>query len=46
MKLTEYGVVTPPISEEDRRSALLAKRAQQGDYDDGMFMYFALHVSA
>ncbi|EZF35475.1 hypothetical protein H109_00486 [Trichophyton interdigitale MR816] len=37
-KLTEYGVVTPPISEEDRRSALLAKRAQQGDYDDDLIL--------
>ncbi|EFE34244.1 uncharacterized protein ARB_06641 [Trichophyton benhamiae CBS 112371] len=31
-------VVTPPISEEDRRSALLAKRAQQGDYDDDLIL--------
>ncbi|KAK2879936.1 hypothetical protein FQN49_000724 [Arthroderma sp. PD_2] len=39
-KLTEYGVATPPmaVSEEDRRSALLAKRAQQGDYDDDLIL--------
>jgi len=37
VKLTEFGAATPPkqISLEDQRSTALARRAQQGDYDDG-----------
>jgi hypothetical protein len=37
VKLTEFGAATPgqPLSKEDERSALLARRAQQGDYDEG-----------
>lgn len=37
MKLTEYGspASAPQLSKEDERSAALARRAQQGDYDDG-----------
>lgn len=39
MKLTEYGGPEsgPPLSKEDERAAALARRAQQGDYDDGKF---------
>lgn len=38
MKLTEYGTASPvvPASKEDEKSAALARRAQMGDYDDGM----------
>jgi len=38
VKLTEFGAATPlkQISQEDQRSTALARRAQQGDYDDGM----------
>ena len=38
MKLTEYGSAAgvPQLSKEDERSAALARRAQQGDYDEGM----------
>lgn len=37
MKLTAFGAAdnTIPLSKEDERSAALARRAQQGDYDDG-----------
>ena len=37
MKLTEYGSAAgvPQLSKEDERSAALARRAQQGDYDEG-----------
>lgn len=37
LKLTTFGVADTaiPMSKEDERSALLARRAQQGDYDDG-----------
>lgn len=36
MKLTDFGAATPAkLSKEDERSAALARRAQQGDYDDG-----------
>lgn len=37
MKLTEYGsaAAVPQLSKEDERSAALARRAQQGDYDEG-----------
>lgn len=36
MKLTEYGsAAAPQLSKEDERSAALARRAQEGDYDDG-----------
>lgn len=40
MKLTEYGSPesAPQLSKEDERAAALARRAQQGDYDDGMFI--------
>lgn len=33
--LTEYGTAPAPMSKEDERSASLARRAQEGDYDDG-----------
>lgn len=38
MKLTDFGAASPttPLSKEDERSAVLAARAQKGDYDDGM----------
>lgn len=32
--LTEYGTASA-MSKEDERSAALARRAQEGDYDDG-----------
>lgn len=37
MKLTEYGTASllPIMSNEDERSAALARRLQQGDYDEG-----------
>ena len=37
IKLTQYGAAANeiPMSTEDARSAELARRAQQGDYDDG-----------
>lgn len=37
MKLTDFGAASPTIglSTEDERSTALARRAQQGDYDDG-----------
>lgn len=37
LKLTEFGVAENgiPLSKEDERGAALARRAQQGDYDDG-----------
>lgn len=37
VKLTEYGTASPlqKLSKEDERSAALARRAQQGDYDEG-----------
>ena len=37
MKLTEYGsaAAVPQLSKEDECSAALARRAQQGDYDEG-----------
>lgn len=45
MKLTEYGsAASVPLSKEDERSAALAHRAQQGDYDEGndpLHMLFA-----
>ncbi|PGH03117.1 hypothetical protein AJ79_07444 [Helicocarpus griseus UAMH5409] len=38
-KLTEFGLATPPkLSKEDERSAALARRAQQGDYDDDLIL--------
>ncbi|KAL2376088.1 hypothetical protein RJZ90_007729 [Blastomyces dermatitidis] len=38
-KLTEFGLATPPkLSKEDARSAALARRAQTGDYDDGLIL--------
>lgn len=39
IKLTKYGspASAPQLSKEDERAAALARRAQQGDYDDGMF---------
>lgn len=38
MKLTDFGAASPslPLSKEDERSAVLAARAQKGDYDDGI----------
>ena len=38
VKLTDFGAASPslPLSKEDERSAVLAARAQKGDYDDGM----------
>ena len=49
MKLTEYGsAASVPLSKEDERSAALARRAQQGDYDEGnysMHMLFAFFLS-
>ena len=39
-QLTEYGSpAAPQLSKEDERSAALARRAQQGDYDDGMELH-------
>ena len=37
MKLTDFGAAAPLTtgSREDERAAALARRAQQGDYDDG-----------
>ena len=37
LKLTAFGAAdnAVPLSKEDERSAALARRAQQGDYDDG-----------
>ena len=37
VKLTDFGAAAPlPTgSKEDERVAALARRAQQGDYDDG-----------
>ncbi|CEJ60218.1 Putative ThiF domain protein [Penicillium brasilianum] len=39
-KLTQYGVADNgiPLSKEDERSAALARRAQQGDYDDDLIL--------
>ncbi|GKZ74504.1 hypothetical protein AnigIFM50267_000740 [Aspergillus niger] len=38
-KLTEYGVAAAAqLSKEDERSALLARRAQEGDYDDELIL--------
>ncbi|KAJ5176676.1 tRNA threonylcarbamoyladenosine dehydratase 2 [Penicillium canariense] len=39
-KLTQYGVADngTPLSKEDERSAALARRAQQGDYDDDLIL--------
>lgn len=39
-KLTEYGIVAPEmqLSKEDQRRAALARRAQQGDYDDDLIL--------
>ena len=50
MKLTEYGsaAAVPQLSKEDERSAALARRAQQGDYDEGMdspFPYLAARLA-
>ena len=37
MKLTEFGAAAPmpSTSREDEKAAALARRAQQGDYDEG-----------
>jgi hypothetical protein len=37
VKLTEYGTASPlqKLSKDDERSAALARRAQQGGYDEG-----------
>lgn len=40
-KLTAFGLpapVTPHLNKEDERSAALARRAQQGDYDDELIL--------
>ncbi|PGG98538.1 hypothetical protein AJ80_09517 [Polytolypa hystricis UAMH7299] len=38
-KLTEYGIApSSKLSKEDERSAALARRAQQGDYDDDLIL--------
>lgn len=39
VKLTDFGAAspTPFSSREDERTVALARRAQQGDYDEGMF---------
>lgn len=39
-KLTQFGAAASDVrlSKEDERSTALARRAQQGDYDDGMFL--------
>ncbi|KAI9035366.1 tRNA threonylcarbamoyladenosine dehydratase [Aspergillus affinis] len=39
-KLTEFGgaSIAPQLSKEDQRSAALARRAQQGDYDDDLIL--------
>lgn len=39
-RLGNFGFATPPLqlSKEDERSAALAARALQGDYDDGLFV--------
>ena len=43
MKLTEYGsAAAPQLSKEDERSAVLARRAQEGDYDDGEHSWILL----
>lgn len=40
MKLTEYGsAASTQLSKEDERSSALARRAQQGDYDDGVYSF-------
>jgi hypothetical protein len=38
LKLTQYGAASPDrnVSKEDERSAALARRAQEGDYDEGI----------
>lgn len=46
MKLTEYGsAASVPLSKEDERSAALARRAQQGDYDEGNYSMHMLFTS-
>ncbi|OGE56765.1 hypothetical protein PENARI_c002G07513 [Penicillium arizonense] len=39
-KLTDFGAAASeiPLSKEDERSAALARRAQQGDYDDDLIL--------
>lgn len=39
VKLTDYGAASrlPTASREDERVTALARRAQQGDYDTGLF---------
>ena len=43
MKLTYYGAPEPAatqqLSKEDEHGAVLARRAQRGDYDDGELLY-------
>lgn len=45
VKLTEFGgaALPPNAGKEDERAAALARRAQQGDYDEGQYPH--LHVS-
>lgn len=40
VKLTDYGTASrlPNASREDERVSALARRAQQGDYDKGLFI--------
>ena len=44
VKLTNFGTAAPlpTASKEDERAEALARRAQQGDYDDGPSMCRAL----
>lgn len=46
VKLTEYGAASDVFapSKEDERSAALALRARQGDYDDGNVMGHQFHA--
>ena len=39
VKLTEFGgaALPPNTGKEDERAAALARRAQQGDYDEGQY---------
>jgi hypothetical protein len=43
VKLTEYGAASDAFAptKEDERSAALALRARQGDYDDGIFPQYS-----
>ena len=45
MKLTDFGAASrlPNASREEERVSALARRAQQGDYDKGLFIYASTH---